>query len=77
MIEIAGILLVAALIIVIQVPGLWRKKQIKELWIFSLLLVTGAALSIAHARHAELPILGSWIEFLYKPVADWVYSMLR
>jgi len=77
MLYIAGILVVVAIIIIIDVPPLWRKKLIKELWVFSFLLLFGTALAIAQALHLKIPNPLDWMIAVYKPVADMVDIWLK
>ncbi|WP_408007522.1 hypothetical protein ACJROX_22950 [Pseudalkalibacillus sp. A8] len=74
---IAGILLVAILIIVLEVPPLWKKKQKKELWVFSLLLLFGVGLSIAESLDLNIPNPLDWIATIYKPLSDLIMSLLK
>jgi hypothetical protein len=71
---IAGILLVAILIIVLEVPPLLEKKQKKELWVFSLLLFLGVGLSIAESLDLNIPNPLDWIAIIYKPLSDLIMS---
>lgn len=73
---IAGILLIAILIIVLEVPPLWKKKQKRELWVYSLLLLFGVGLSIAESLDLNIPNPLDWIAIIYKPLSDLVMSLL-
>ncbi|MBO1511252.1 hypothetical protein [Metabacillus bambusae] len=61
---IAGILLVAILIIVLEVPPLWEKQK-KESWVFSLLLLFEVGLSIAESLDLNIPNPLEWIAIIY------------
>ncbi|MBO1515439.1 hypothetical protein [Metabacillus bambusae] len=74
---IAGILLVATLIIVLEVPPLLEKKQKKESWVFSLLLLFGVGLSIAESLDLNIPNPLDWIAIIYKPLSDLIMSLLK
>lgn len=74
---IAGILLIAILIIVLEVPPLWKKKQKRELWVYSLLLLFGVGLSIAESLDLNIPNPLDWIAVIYKPLSDLVMSLLK
>lgn len=68
MLPIIGILAVVIVIIVLEVPMLWRKKWYKELWVFSIILLFGTVLSIAIALRVKLPNLIDWMIVIYNPV---------
>lgn len=63
--------------IVIDVPPLLRKKLVKELWIFSILLLFGTMLSIAQALNIRIPNPIDWLTVLYKPFSDMMKNLLK
>ena len=77
MLAVAGILVIVAVIIAIDVPSLLRKKLKKELWIFSILLLFGTALSIAQALNIKIPNPLDWITAIYKPLSDMIEKLLK
>ncbi|MBV7505824.1 hypothetical protein KW850_11215 [Bacillus sp. sid0103] len=77
MVAVAGILVISAVIIVIDVPPLLRKKLVKELWIFSILLLFGTMLSIAQALGISIPNPLDWLTVLYKPFSDMMKNLLK
>ncbi|WP_257348508.1 hypothetical protein [Pseudalkalibacillus decolorationis] len=74
---IAGILLIALLIIIFEVPSLWKSKQKKELWVFFLLLIFGVGLSIAKSLAVNIPNPLDWIIAVYKPFSDAMMNILK
>lgn len=74
---IVGILAVAILVIYIEVPSLLKKKQTKELWVFSVLLFIGVVLSILESLQIELPNPLDAITFIYKPFSDFIFGLLE
>ncbi|MGE7764004.1 hypothetical protein [Peribacillus sp. NPDC096540] len=74
---VAGILVIVAIIIAIDVPSLLRKKLKKELWIFSILLLFGTALSIAQALNIKIPNPLDLITAIYKPLSDMIEKLLK
>lgn len=74
--KVLGVLLIVALIIAIEVPLMWRKKLIKEMWVFSFLLLLGTLFSLINALHISVDKPLSWMIFIYKPVADMVSAWL-
>ena len=77
MVAVAGILVIVAVIIAIDVPHLLRNKLKKELWIFSILLLFGTALSIAQALNIKIPNPLDWITAIYKPLSDMIETLLK
>lgn len=75
--SILGILLIAAMIMLIELPTLLQNKWKKELWMFSLLLGMGVGLSIAESLEAEIPNPVDWITIAYKPLSDAIFSVLK
>ncbi|GKU77555.1 hypothetical protein [Paenibacillus sp. L3-i20] len=76
MLTVIGILIVSTWIAFIEVPALKRKHQIKELWIFSILLLLGTALSIAESSHVKMPSPLDWIMKLYMPISELLNGVL-
>jgi hypothetical protein len=73
--SIAGILVIAVLFAAIEVPS--RIGEKKDLWVFSLLLLSATGLSIAQALHANLPNPLDWIAVVYQPFSNWITSVLK
>lgn len=68
--KISGILAVTAVIAMLEVPSLWKQKFVKELWVFSILLLIGAGLSLALSMHVTLPSPLDFLTWIYKPISD-------
>ncbi|WP_243291595.1 hypothetical protein [Bacillus sp. FJAT-47783] len=75
--QILGILMVAIIVIYIEVPSLLKKKQTKELYVFSILLFIGVVLSILESLQIELPNPLDAITFIYKPFSDFIFGFLE
>ncbi|WP_339288821.1 MULTISPECIES: hypothetical protein [unclassified Paenibacillus] len=73
---IVGILIIVAVIIAIEVPLMWRKKLIRELWVFSFLLLLGTCFSLIYVMNISISNPLAWMVFIYKPVADMVNAWL-
>ncbi|RRN71196.1 hypothetical protein EI200_12155 [Peribacillus simplex] len=74
---VAGILVIVAGIIAIDVPYLLREKLKKELWIFFIILLFGTALSVAQALNIKVPNPLDWITAIYKPLSDMIEKVLK
>ncbi|MEK5037113.1 hypothetical protein [Sporosarcina sp. FSL K6-3457] len=72
-----GIVIVAAGIFVTEAPTLLKKGNIKEFRVFFVLLLFATSLSIAVNLKVAVPNPIDWIEFVYKPITDWLQATLK
>ncbi|QNR67839.1 hypothetical protein ABFT51_01460 [Paenibacillus peoriae] len=72
MVNVLGILLVAAAISMIEVPYMWKKGLKKELWIFSILLLFGVGISCAKALNWLIPTPLDWVAAVYRPFSNFL-----
>ncbi|MGX2959674.1 hypothetical protein JNUCC23_10480 [Peribacillus sp. JNUCC 23] len=70
MLKSMGILLIATVILLIEVPPLLEKKYKKELLVFSILLVIGVGLSIAQGLGKTIPNPMDLLTYMFKPLND-------
>ncbi|UNK16846.1 hypothetical protein MNQ98_20425 [Paenibacillus sp. N3/727] len=70
MLAIAVIIAVGALIVWLEIPPLIKKKQKKELWVFSILLLFGVVSSIIVNINRDIPSPLEWITVMFKPLSD-------
>ena len=77
MIKSLGILLVAGVIILFEVPPLLKQKQKKELFVFSILLIIGVVLSIVFTLGKTIPNPMDFITFIFKPLSDFITQLLK
>ncbi|CAG7655936.1 hypothetical protein ACFQI7_16390 [Paenibacillus allorhizosphaerae] len=73
---IIGVLLAAAVIGLIEIPSLVRRKLKKELVCFSLLLLLATGFSIAKSMQLQIPNPLDWITVVYQPMSDAITSWL-
>ncbi|MGQ3480068.1 MULTISPECIES: hypothetical protein [unclassified Paenibacillus] len=69
---ILGIMLSAAVIMILEVPYMLRKRLRKELWVFSILLLLGVGISSAKSLQWTTPTPLNWITAVYKPFTDFL-----
>jgi hypothetical protein len=74
---ILGILLVGTLITLYEVPSLIKKKLMKELIVFLILLMTGVIFSILLSLEIKVPNPFDLIAFIYKPISDFLEWILK
>ncbi|MGM0879102.1 MAG: hypothetical protein ACQEWV_31805 [Bacillota bacterium] len=74
---ILGILLVAVVIALMEVPSLLKKGLKKELWVFGILLFFGVGLSIAQGLKIDIPNPLDWINVVYKPFSEFILGLFK
>ncbi|BFH63302.1 hypothetical protein [Paenibacillus azoreducens] len=74
---ITGILAAAAVIMMIEIPSLIKRKLRKELWVFTILLIIGTGLSIAQGLHWPIPSPLDLVIAVYKPISNIIYGHLK
>jgi len=74
MVKTIGILIVAAVIVILEVPQLVEKKLIKELAAFSVLLALGVVLSILLAFGVTVPNPVNFLTYMLKPLNNIISS---
>lgn len=72
MLAIFGIISVAILIILIELPFLKQEKLSKESIVFGLFLLIGATLAILLALDMNLSSPFDWLMVVFKPLNNWV-----
>ncbi|MFJ8236167.1 hypothetical protein ACIQ34_10515 [Ureibacillus sp. NPDC094379] len=77
MLKSIGILLVAAVILMIEVPSLLEKKYKKELLVFLILLAIGVGLSITQSFGKPIPNPMDLLTFVFKPLIDVISPLLK
>lgn len=77
MLKSIGILLIAATILLIEVPPLLEKKYKKELYVFSTLLAIGVGLSMAQGLGKTIPNPMDLLTFVLKPLNDIIAPLLK
>lgn len=77
MYSILGILIVAIGIIIYEVPSLIKRRLIKELWVFSILLIFGVFLSIVESMNIEVSNPSEWLETIYSPFNRLLDNILK
>lgn len=70
---IAGLIATAGICAAIEIPSLIGHK--KDLWVFSLLLLLGTALSIASALKMNIPNPLEGIAVVFQPLGKWMQSL--
>ncbi|WP_186578001.1 hypothetical protein [Aquibacillus kalidii] len=75
--KIIGLTLIVSLIIFTEVPLLVRKKGIKELCAFSVLLLVGVVLNIVLIFEVNITSPLEVLIIIYKPISDYVQALLN
>lgn len=74
MIQLLGIVAATLGIAILEAPNLWKKGWKKELWAFSILLLLGSGLCIAHAMQIKLPNPQDWVTMIYSPITKMLFG---
>lgn len=72
-----GIIVSGAIIAWIESPDLVRRRLVKELVIFYVILGLGVTVSLLEALQFELPNPLDWVNALHKPFSDFVFRTLK
>ncbi|MBP1963422.1 hypothetical protein [Paenibacillus aceris] len=72
-----SVLIIAALAGLLELPTLLRKQLVAESWVFSSLLFIGTLLCILHFGRVKLPNPLDWITYVYHPVSQFVFGILK
>jgi hypothetical protein len=75
--QIIVIVMAAVIMIIIDVPSTWKKREKKELWGFFILLIIGVMLSIVHERNVNIPNPLDLISVIYKPFGEFLLRLLK
>lgn len=73
---IAGVLAAGTIIALLELPPLWKTKRVKDIWIFSILLLAGLGLSSAQVARLPIPNPLDWIAYIYQPLSDLIFKWL-
>lgn len=76
-ITVAGIVAIAALIVYIEAPPLWRNRERKSLILFSIMMVAATALAIGQALDVTYPNPLDGLAVIFKPVGAWLHNTLN
>lgn len=74
---IIAIFTASAGIALLEVPSLLKKRLTKELYVFSFILIFGMALSISQVLQIEIPSPLKFLEAIYSPISDRIFSLLE
>ncbi|NDI33190.1 hypothetical protein [Chengkuizengella sediminis] len=75
--KVVGIIIVAALIAYFEISPMANKKEIKDLWVFSFLLLIGTVLSIMLAIGVPIPNPLDGVTKVLKPVTNFILGLLE
>ncbi|MDN4106423.1 hypothetical protein [Paenibacillus polymyxa] len=77
MLKAASIIVAGIIIACIETPMLLKNKFIKELWIFSLLLIVGVMLGVLQTLHLPVPNPTEIITVIFKPISNEILSIFK
>lgn len=74
---IAGVLAIGVAFMFIEVPALLKKKQRKDLWVFSILLLFGIALNIMEILEMPIPNPLEGITAIFRPFSHMMQGIFK
>ncbi|TXK84791.1 hypothetical protein [Paenibacillus sp. N3.4] len=74
---IIGVFVLTIGIAALEVPYLRRKQMTKEMWIFFVILGAGCLLCILLGMRVPIPNPMDVITMIYKPISDFVFTILQ
>lgn len=75
--SIAGILVIGVIVMFIEVPSLMKKKQRRDLWVFSILLLLGVVLNILENQKVTIPNPLDMITAVFQPYSDVISELFK
>ncbi|MBH5319754.1 hypothetical protein I6N90_18305 [Paenibacillus sp. GSMTC-2017] len=76
MLSVIGLIVLALCIAFYEMPTLIKKRKVKELWVFSSLLLIGTSMGIAESLHVLIPNPIDWIIKIYTPISEMLNGVL-
>lgn len=77
MFGVAGTIMAAIIMIAFEIPTLWKKKLVKEIWVFSILMIIAVGLGIAQSLHWNIPNPLNGIKIVLQPLSDFIFRLLK
>ncbi|MEW9674212.1 hypothetical protein [Ammoniphilus sp. 3BR4] len=75
--SIAGIVVIGVIMMFIEVPSLLKKKQRRDLWVFSILLLFGVGLNILEQQDVNIPNPFEGITAIFQPYSDVISGLFK
>ena len=60
-----------------EIPQLKKQKQMRELWMFSILLFIGFSSIILNTMNAPIPNPLDFISFVFQPMSSFLFQLLK
>lgn len=76
MMKYVALIAATAAIILIEVPSLWKRRLIKDLWVFSSLLLLGVGLVMMRFLNLHIPNPVNGIDYVLQPLAEAIFHYL-
>jgi hypothetical protein len=75
--SIAGIVVIGVIMMFIEVPSFLKKKQRRDLWVFSILLLLGIVLNILVQLEVNIPNPFEVITGIFQPYSDVISELFK
>lgn len=67
-VSISAVIIFAIVLCIFEVPKMRKEKQIKELWMFSIILGIGVLITIMKSMDMKIPNPSDWVAWIYSPL---------
>lgn len=71
------VLIFIIVLMVVEIPAMLRNKSYKELWVFLILLISGAILQILKILKVDIPNPSDAVAWLFSPVVELMKGFLK
>lgn len=75
--QMAVLFVITAFVAAVEIPSLHRRKLMREIWVFSPLLLLGSGLNFAYLLRIPLKNPLDWLFKWCQPVSDFILHYLQ
>lgn len=76
-VSISAVIIFAIFLCIIEVPKMRKEKQIKELWMFSIILGIGILIAIMKSLGMKVPNPSDWVAWIYSPLKGLLKNLTK
>jgi hypothetical protein len=76
-VSISAVIVFAIVLCIVEVPKMRREKQIKELWMFSIILGLGVLIAIMKSLDMKISNPSDWVAWIYSPLKGLLENLTK
>jgi len=76
-VSISAVIIFSIVLCTIEVPEMRKEKQIKELWMFSIILGIGILITIMKSLDMKIPNPSDWVAWIYSPLKGLLENLTK